>query len=80
MNRTLFYIGLILPFSVLGLAMRFAIGFEAGIKVLQYLIAFYLPVLTFIRMRYIGLSYKQMLTTFIPIYGLKHRYRVFTEK
>ena len=80
MNRALFYTGLILPFSVLGLAMRFAIDFESGITVLQYLIAIYLPVLIFARMRYIGLSYKQMLMTIIPVYGLKYRYKVFTEK
>lgn len=76
----LFYFCLIIPFLALGFAMREVISFDSGIEVLQYLIMFYLPVLTLIRMKYIGLTYKEMLLTFIPFYGIKYRYKVFTEK
>ncbi len=80
MNQTLFYLALIIPFSLLGLYMGNTISFDAGVEIFQYLIVFYIPVLTFVIMKYIGMRYKEMLLAFVPFYGLKYRYKVFTEK
>lgn len=80
MNRITFYLGLVIPFFALGFAMRSTISFELGIKIFQYLIIFYLPTLTFIRMKYLGLTFKEMLLALVPFYGIKYRYKVFTEK
>ncbi|MBB5285345.1 hypothetical protein HNQ92_003502 [Rhabdobacter roseus] len=45
------------------------------------LIILFIPILAIIRMRYLGMSGKEFLLSFIPIYGAKYRYkRLFSNK
>jgi len=76
MNRLAFLIILLLPFFLLGAI--FPDIFPE--KILPYMIIFYIPTLSVIRMRKIGMTWKDILISFIPFYGLKNSYKVFTEK
>lgn len=43
-------------------------------------IGFVVPILGTIRLKYIGQSWKEYFMGFIPFYGVKYRYKRFTEK
>lgn len=76
MSRFLFIIILLVPFFILGAV--FPDIFPE--KILPYMIIFYIPILSVIRMKYIGMKWKDILVSFIPFYGLKNSYKIFTEK
>lgn len=76
MNRTVFILTLFAPFVIL--AAIFPKSFTMSI--LPYLIILYVPTITIIRMKHIKFTWKEVLYSFIPFYGFKYRFKVFTEK
>ena len=82
MKRSLFIILLILPFVIAGLSVNIINGMQLKdlTEILKWLILVYIPILTIIRMRYIKLSWKQFFLSFVPIIGIRNRFKIFTEK
>ena len=76
MNRTIYFIVLLLPFAILG--SLFPTNFSSDI--LPYLIIFYIPVISILRMKFVKFTWIEILKSMIPFYGLKYRFKVFTEK
>ncbi len=76
MNRIIYLIILFVPFIVLGALYpnRFPT------QILPYLVIFYIPIITIIRMKYLKCSWRCIFKSFIPFYGLKYRFKVFKEK
>jgi hypothetical protein len=76
MNRLIFLIVTFLPFFILGAV--FPEIFPD--QILPYMIIFYIPTISVVRMRSIGMTWKEILISFIPFWGIKNSYKVFTEK
>jgi hypothetical protein len=83
MKRAIYWFLVLLPGIVIGLASAL-VGGEDGkailFKGLQYTILLYLPIISVIRMKYLKFSIKQILSSFIPFYGLKFRQKIYFDK
>ncbi len=73
MNRIVYLIVLFVPFIVLGSFYPH----KFPTHILPYLVIFYIPTVTILRMKYLKYSWKEIFKSFIPFYGVKYRFRVF---
>lgn len=74
MSRITYLIVLFVPFIMLG-------GFNKfPTHILPFLVIFHIPTITIFRMIYLKFSWKEILKSLIPIYGLKYQIKAFTEK
>ncbi|WP_353480035.1 hypothetical protein [Haliscomenobacter sp.] len=73
MTRTIYLIALLIPPALIGLLLPL----EQAISTFKYLVIFYIPAITLIRMRKIGMNGKEILKTFVPFLGLKNQWRPF---
>jgi len=76
MNRFIYLTVLYLPFIVLGAL--YPKSFST--QILPYLVIFFIPIITIIRMKFFKCSWNNIFKSFIPFYGLKYRFKVFKEK
>jgi hypothetical protein len=73
MTRTIYLIALLLPPALIGLLLPL----EQAISAFKYLVIFYIPVITLVRMRKIGMNGKEMLKSLVPFLGFKNQWRPF---
>lgn len=76
LSRILFALMILIPPVIFGSVFS-RVMFIAS---LDYLILFYLPIIYFIRMRTIGMTWKECFKSLIPFYGLKYQYKLFFGK
>lgn len=76
MNRIVFILLLLVPFFLLG----YFFPQDFPQKILPVLIIFYIPILVIIRMKFIKMSWKEMLLSLIPFYGIRYQFKIFTKK
>ncbi len=76
MNRIIFIVVLLLPFFILG----YLFPDKFPHIILPVLIVIYIPVLTILRMKYIKMSWKEILISMIPFYGYSKQIKIFTKK
>lgn len=82
MNRTIYWIAILVsPVLIAGvsLIMPKETQMDFFTKALLYSIIFYIPLITFFRMRYLKFNYKQMLLSMVPFYGAKYRRMIYYE-
>lgn|GEM_PF-6835232 len=76
MTRTKFILLLTIPPLIVGNLFREIFP----VKILPFIIIFYIPLVTILRMRYVGMTWKEALKSFIPFYGFKYRFKLFQKK
>jgi hypothetical protein len=78
MNLKKYYILLFTPFLIAGIISNV---FDIAItKIFMWLILLWVPPLRYFRMKYLGLTLKDMFVSLIPFYGAKIRSRILFDK
>ncbi len=75
MKRIVYITFLILPISIIAFFWK-----DNYYSIFPYYVLFYIPILSIIRMKYIGMTWKEILKSLIPFLGIRNRLKVFTKK
>jgi hypothetical protein len=74
MNRYLYWLATVTPFALLTL---YIIKVEdADLTIPFFILLIYLPIVHNLRRKYLGMTWRDVLKSFIPFYGMKQRYKI----
>ena len=81
MNRFIYIVLLLFPFIVIGAVIGFFnVDLKESPKYFFWVIVLYVPILSILRMIKLKYTWKEILLSFIPFYGLKYRFRIYKDK
>lgn len=74
MNRYTYWLATVTPFALLTL---YIIKVDDAIATTHFLILLvYLPLILNMRRKYLGMTWKDVVKSFIPFYGVKERFKI----
>ncbi len=80
MTRTKFILLLTIPPLLAGYYFREIFPEEIIPFIIPFFIIIYFPLVYLLRMRYVGMTWKEVGKSFIPFYGIKNRFKTFQKK
>jgi hypothetical protein len=82
MKNLIYWILVLFPFAIIGayVGNEPTLGNEDFFEYISWIIVLYLPLLSFLRLRYLKRTLKQTLLSFVPFYGIKYRFGMSEKK